>query len=92
MRQNALEFKNDIKNWVAAYKEGKDDHWMHPIYCAYYLVKHQILDPDKRKEFIENDIKRSYKALNNEWLKSAFIRIVNEYLGKYPETTVCTDQ
>lgn len=92
MRQNVLEFKNDIKDWVAAYKEGKDNHWMHPIYCAYYLVKHQILDPDKQKEFIEEDIKRSYKALNNDWTKRVFRKVVNEYLELYPEETVCVNQ
>ena len=92
MRQNVLEFKNDIKEWVAAYKEGKDNHWMHPIYCAYYIIKHQILDPNKQKEFIEEDIKRSYKALNDNWTKHAFRKVVNEYLGLYSEETVCANQ
>lgn len=92
MRQNVLEFKSDIKEWVAAYKEGKDNHWMHPIYCAYYIIKHQILDPNKQKEFIEEDIKRSYKALNNDWTKYAFRKVVNEYLGLYPEEIVRANQ
>jgi len=92
MRQNVLEFKSDIKEWVAAYKEGKDNHWMHPIYCAYYLIKHQILDPNKQKEFIEEDIKRSYKALNNDWTKHVFRKVVNEYLGLYPEEIVRANQ
>ena len=92
MRQNVLKFKNDIKDWVAAYKEGKDNHWMHPIYCAYYLIKHQITDADKRKEFVEEDIKRSYKALNSDWTKRVFRKVVDEYLGKYPEEIVCADK
>ena len=92
MRQNVLKFKNDIKDWVDAYKEGKDNHWMHPIYCAYYLIKHQILDPNKQKEFIEEDIKRSYKALNNDWTKRVFRKVVNEYLGLYPEEIVRANQ
>ncbi len=92
MRQNVLEFKSDIKEWVAAYKEGKDNHWMHPIYCAYYIVKHQILDPEKRKAFIEADIKHSYKALRNDWERNSFRKVVNDYIGRYPEETVCTDK
>lgn len=90
MRQNALDFKNDIKEWVA--NKEHDTHWMHPIYCAYYIVKHQILDNDKRKAIIEDDIKRSYKALNNDWVKDSFRRTVNAYIGYYPEETLCTDK
>ena len=92
MRQNVLQFKSDIKEWVAAYKEGKDNHWMHPIYCAYYIIKHQILDPDKRKEFIQKDIDHSYKALQSDYAKRYFRRVVDEYLAKYPEEVICTDQ
>ena len=92
MRQNVLQFKSDIKEWVAAYKEGKDDHWMHPIYCAYYLLKHQILDPVKKEEFIQKDIDHSYKALRNDWDMRYFRKVVDEYLRKYPEEIVCADK
>lgn len=92
MRQNVLQFKSDIKEWVAAYKEGKDNHWMHPIYCAYYIIKHQISDPSRREEIIQNDIDHSYKALRNDWDKRYFRKVIDEYLGKYPEETVCTDK
>ena len=60
MRTNALKFKQDIKEWVAL--KDKNSHWMHPIYCAYYIVKHQILDSAKRQAIIEDDI----NLLNNE--------------------------
>lgn len=90
MRTNHLNFKTDIKSWVDL--KEKNPHWMHPIYCAYYIVKHQILDPVKREEIIQDDIKRSYKALNSDWRKQFFKRTVNEFLNKYPEEIVCTDK
>ena len=89
---NVYKFKSDIKEWVAAYKEGKDSHWMHPIYCAYYILKHQISDSSKREEIIQNDINHSYKALRNDLDKRYFRRAVNEYLSEYSEETVCTDK
>lgn len=90
MRTNALKFKQDIKEWVAL--KDKNSHWMHPIYCAYYIVKHQILDSAKRQAIIEDDIKRSYKTLNSDYYKYLFRNVVDEYLNKYPEETVCTDK
>lgn len=90
MRTNALKFKQDIKDWVAL--KDKNLHWMHPVYCAYYIVKHQILDNEKRQFIIEDDIKRSYKALNSDYYKRLFRKAVDEYLNKYPEEIICTDK
>lgn len=90
MRTNALKFKQDIKELVAL--KDKNPYWMHPMYCAYYIVKHQILDSEKRKSIIEDDIKKSYKALNCDYYRCYFRRKVDEYLSKYPEETVCTDK
>lgn len=92
MRQNVLEFKNDIKKLVENIKEEKDWAWMHPIYRAYYIIKHQITDETLQNENIEDDIKRSYKALRTDWDKQRFRKIVNEYLELYPETIVRIDQ
>lgn len=91
MRQNVLEFKNDIKLLVEEIKTGKNWAWMHPIYRAYYIIKHQIVDKDLQKANIEDDIERSYKALRTNWDKDQFRKIVNEYLELYPETTVRID-
>jgi len=90
MRTNALKFKQDIKEWVAL--KEKNPHWMHPIYCAYYIVKHQILDHEKWQSIIEDDIKRSYKALNSDYYKRLFRKVVDDFLNKYQEETVCTDK
>ena len=89
MKQNVLNFKNDIKAQVAKQKETGDcDYWMHPVYCAYYILKHNLENSD---EYIQQDIKRSYKALNSDWSKNLFTKRVNEWLGKYAEV-VCVDQ
>ena len=89
MKQNVLKFQSDIKIQVAQQKE-KDycDWWMHPAYCAYYILKHSITDVEK---CIDEDIKRSYKALPDDWYKRCFRKEVNKYLEKYAET-VCTDK
>ncbi len=91
MRQNVLEFKNEIKGLVEDIKSGHKTAWMHPIYRAYYIVKHQILDKDLRKQNIEDDIEKSYKALRTSWEKEAFRSIVDKYLDKYAEEPLHTD-
>jgi hypothetical protein len=90
MKPNVLKFKDDIKIQVAQQKE-KDycDWWMHPAYCAYYILKHGITDFDK---CIEEDVKRSYKALPDEWSKDHFREKVMKYLAQYEEQPVCTDK
>ena len=41
MKTNVLKFQKDIKIQVAKQKETGDcDWWMHPVYCAYYILKH----------------------------------------------------
>ena len=89
MKQNVLKFQSDIKAQVAMQKE-KDycDWWMHPAYCAYYILKHNLENAD---EYIQLDIKRSYKALDSDYRRKYFTREVNSYLGKYAEV-VCADQ
>lgn len=88
MKQNVLNFQSDIKAQVAKQKEtGSCDWWMHPVYCAYYILKHGV----PAQEYIDLDIKRSYKALNSEYAKRYFTRVVNEYLTKYAEV-VCSNQ
>ena len=88
MRQNVLKFQNDIKAQVAEHKEKGDcSWWMHPAYCAYYILKHKVENPE---EFIDKDIKKSYKALNSDWYKDLFRRKVNKYLEDYAET-ICTN-
>lgn len=88
MKPNVLKFQNDIKIQVAQQKE-KDycDWWMHPAYCAYYILKHNIQNID---EYIQEDIKRSYKALPDYWSKESFKKSVQKYLKDYAET-ICTD-
>ena len=89
MKQNVLNFKNDIKIQVAKQKETGDcDWWMHPVYCAYYILRHNIEDIDK---CIKEDIERSYKALPDYWRKESFKNSVKKYLDKYAEI-VCTDK
>ena len=88
MRQNILKFQNDIKAQVAKQKETDCcDWWMHPAYCAYYILKHNVEDPEK---YIEEDIKRSYKALADYYSKESFKRNVAKKLEEYAET-ICTD-
>ena len=90
MKPNVLKFKNDIKIQVAQQKE-KDycDWWMHPAYCAYYILKHGI---ENVEECINEDIKRSYKALQDDYNRELFRRKVKSYLEEYAEEKfVCTD-
>lgn len=89
MKQNVLKFQNDIKIQVAQQKE-KDycDWWMHPAYCAYYILKHGVTDVDK---YIKEDIERSYKALPDYYSKERFKNKVNKYLEIYAET-ICADK
>lgn len=89
MKTNVLNFKNDIKIQVAKQKETGDcDWWMHPAYCAYYILKHNIQDIEN---YIQEDIKRSYKALPDYWNKKYFKESVEKYLKDYAEI-VCTDK
>ena len=90
MKPNVLKFQSDIKIQVAQQKE-KDycDWWMHPAYCAYYILKHGIENVD---ECIEEDIKRSYKALQDDFTRAAFKKRVNKYLEQYgEEKSICTN-
>ena len=88
MKPNVLKFKNDIKAQVAKYREtGSCDWWMHPAYCAYYILRHNV---ENSSEFIEEDIKKSYKALPDCYKQSLFKKIVNNFLEDYAET-LCTD-
>ena len=89
MKPNVLKFKNDIKIQVAQQKE-KDycDWWMHPAYCAYYILKHNVEDVEK---FINEDIERSYKSLPDYCSKEYFKKRVNKFLGDYAEV-VCADK
>lgn len=89
MKTNVLNFKNDIK--IQVEKQKKDDYcdwWMHPAYCAYYILKHNVQDI---KNYIQEDIKRSYKALPDYWSKESFKNKVKKYLEDYAEV-VCTDK
>ena len=83
MKPNVLKFQNDIKIQVAQQKE-KDycDWWMHPAYCAYYILKHNL---ENKEEYIELDIKRSYKALQDDYTRELFRRKVKKYLEEYAE-------
>lgn len=82
MRPNVLKFQSDIKIQVAKQKETGDcDWWMHPAYCAYYILKHN----KNADECIEDDIKRSYKALPDEYSKKAFCKKVEDYYIQYGE-------
>jgi len=90
MKPNVLKFQSDIKIQVAQKKE-KDycDWWMHPAYCAYYILKHNV---ENVSEYIEEDIKRSYKALQDDFNRELFRRKVKKYLEQYgEEKPVCTD-
>jgi len=81
MRPNVLKFQSDIKIQVAKQKETGDcDWWMHPTYCAYYILKHNLEDID---DYIEDDIKRSYKALPDEYSKTVFRKKVKDYYNFY---------
>jgi hypothetical protein len=88
MKQNVLNFKNDIKVEVAYCKEhGDHREWMHPVYCAYYILKHGVENPDN---FISDEIKRSHKALCGD-RSYYFKKAVEKLLLKYAEV-VCTDR
>lgn len=88
MKPNVLKFQSDIKSQVAQKKEKDDcEWWMHPAYCAYYILKHNI---ENAEEYINKDIEQSYKALPDYWRKEAFKKSVNKYLEQYG-TPVCTD-
>ena len=89
MKPNVLKFQSDIKIQVAQQKE-KDycDWWMHPAYCAYYILKHNV---ENVSEYIEEDIKRSYKALQDDYYRELFRRKVKKYLDEYEEKPICTD-
>ena len=89
MKPNVLKFKSNIKDLVAEQKKTGDcGVWMHPMYCAYYLLKHNVQEIDK---FIQDDIKKSYKALPDEYSKKAFQKKVEDYYIYYGEQVVCSD-
>lgn len=89
MKPNVLKFKSNIKDLVAEQKKTGDcGVWMHPMYCAYYLLKHNVQEIDK---FIQDDIKKSYKALPDEYSKKAFQKKVEDYYIHYGEQVVCSD-
>lgn len=89
MKPNVLKFKSDIKDLVAEQKKtGYCGVWMHPMYCAYYLLKHNVQEVDN---FIKDDIKKSYKALPDEYSKKAFQKKVEDYYIQYGEQIVCSD-
>jgi len=83
MKPNVLKFKSDIKDLVAEQKKtGYCGVWMHPMYCAYYILKHNVQEMDN---FIQDDIKKSYKALPDEYSKKAFQKKVEDYYIQYGE-------
>ena len=86
MNKNILKFKNDIKELVNLQKQGKELKWMHPIYCAYYIMKHGV----EKEAFIEEDIKRSFRALSCDSMKHLFRKQVENTIKEYEEKTVCT--
>ena len=89
MKPNVLKFKSDIKDLVAEQKKTGDcGVWMHPMYCAYYLLKHNVQEID---EYIKADINQSYKALPDEYSKKAFQKKVEDYYIHYGEQIVCSD-
>ena len=90
MKENVLKFKNDIKDIVAKHREtGYCGVWMHPRYCAYYILKHPNVNKDA---FINLDIERSYKALPDDYHKRLFARTVNDIYEKYATEITCTDK
>lgn len=92
METNVLKFKNDIKALVAKQKEnGYSEKWMHPIYCAYYILKHNLPEKD---EFINEDIKRSYKALKDEYVQNLFRQKVYNICKEYEagEEAICAGE
>lgn len=90
MKENVLKFKNDIKSIVAKHKQtGYCYEWMHPMYCAYYILKHPNVNKD---DFIKFDIERSYKALPDDYYKKLFARTVNDIYEKYAAETTCIDK
>lgn len=89
METNVLKFKDDIKALVKKTKEtGDAGEWMHPMYCAYYMLKHKV---ENKEEFIEEDIKKSYKSLKEPYIQHLFKEKVNTIYSKYAKETVCTD-
>ncbi len=89
MKENVLKFKNDIKALVAKQKEtGYAGKWMHPIYCAYFIMKHNIEDKDG---FIEDEVSRSYKKLCWDGIKDMFRQKVKDIIDEYAEV-VCVDR
>ena len=91
MKPNVLKFQSDIKIQVAKQKEiGDCDYWMHPMYCAYYILKHNLYED--RGRVITEDIKRSYKALPDKYQQDLFITHVNKWLNRYAEEVVCADK
>lgn len=90
MKENVLKFKNDIKELVAKHKEqGYPETWMHPMYCAYYILKHPNVSKD---DFIQLDIERSYKALPDEYSKRRFAKVANDIYERYATEVTCTDR
>ena len=90
MEANLLKFKNDIKQLVAKHKEqGYSATWMHPMYCAYYILKHKNVN---KEDFINLDIERSYKALHDNYMKRLFAKKVNDIYNEYATETACTDR
>ena len=93
MKTNVLKFKNNIKKQVDLQKglislNELKPIWMHPAYCAYYILKHNVENVDK---YIDEDIKRSYKALPDYCSKESFKKIVKKHLENYAEV-VCADK
>lgn len=91
MKENVLKFQSDIKAEVAYCKEhGDHRNWMHPIYCAYYILKHGV--EDEADKYIDEDIKRSHKVFQNPYLIGGFKNLVKKSLEKYAaKETVCAD-
>lgn len=90
MKTNVLKFKNDIKIQVEKQKQTGDcDWWMHPAYCAYFILKHNVEDKEK---YIQEDIERSYKALPDYWNKELFKKKVNKFLEDYAEVVYIDKQ
>ena len=90
MEANVLKFKNDIKALVAKQKEndGECGKWMHAVYTAYFIMKHNVSDVAK---FMEEEIARSHKALADKWIQDTFTNAVNNIRAEYEET-VCTNK
>lgn len=87
MKANVLKFKNDIKKQVEIHtgKVEGEDIWMFPLYTAYYMIKHCIENKD---QFINDEIRKSYKALSGYTDQVLYKKLVIKYVDEYAET-VC---